>query len=202
MKTFWLSVVNLMLLSTLGTIAQAKPNTLILAGGCFWCVESDFEHKAGVLEVVSGYTGGHLDNHSYEEVSSDTTGHFEAVKITFDDNQISLKQLVDYYWRTIDPTDPTGQFCDKGLTYRTALFYQSAEQLNVFQQSLNEVNTSKPFSNLIVTSLLPAKTFYPAESYHQNYATNNPVKYKYYRWRCGRDERVKELWGNVASQQP
>lgn len=196
----WLLGISTIVLSTWSTFAYAKMDTLIVAGGCFWCVEADFEKKAGVLDVVSGYTGGVVPNPTYEQVSDETTGHYEAVKITFDDAKISLRELVDYYWHTIDPTDAQGQFCDTGTPYRTALFYQSAQQKQVFTQSFNDLNATKPFNATIATKILPAKPFYLAEQSHQNYYKENPIRYKYYRWRCGRDERVKEIWGSVASQ--
>ena len=189
-----------MVLVSFSSLVQAKTDTLIVAGGCFWCVESDFEGKTGVLGVVSGYTGGDTPNHTYEQVSHTETGHYEAVQISFDDTKVSLKDLVEYYWRTVDPTDPKGQFCDKGSSYRTALFYQSEAQKQVFETSLQALNTNKPFSAPIVTSLLPAKAFYLAEDYHQDYYQKNPVRYKYYRWNCGRDATVEKLWGSVASQ--
>lgn len=187
-------------LASFSTLAHAKTDTLIVAGGCFWCVESDFEGKTGVLDVVSGYTGGTTPNPTYEQVSHTETGHFEAVKISFDDSKVSLKELVDYYWRTIDPTDPQGQFCDKGSTYRTALFYQTEAQKQVFETSLQELNATKPFAAPVVTQLLPAKPFYVAEDYHQDYYQTNPVRYKYYRWNCGRDTTLEKLWGSVASK--
>ncbi|MBK8453599.1 MAG: peptide-methionine (S)-S-oxide reductase MsrA [Thiofilum sp.] len=187
-------------LASFSTLAHAKTDTLIVAGGCFWCVESDFEGKTGVLDVVSGYTGGTTPNPTYKQVSHTETGHFEAVQISFDDSKVSLKELVDYYWRTIDPTDPQGQFCDKGSTYRTALFYQTEAQKQVFETSLQELNATKPFAAPVVTQLLPAKPFYVAEGYHQNYYQTNPVRYKYYRWNCGRDTTIEKLWGSVASK--
>ena len=194
------SLLTAALLATSAQAAHAKTDTLILAGGCFWCVESDFEHVAGVESVESGYTGGTVENPSYEQVSAHTTGHFEAVTIRFDDEKVSLKSLVDYYWKTIDPTDPKGQFCDKGEPYHTALFYQNEAQKKVFEDSLTEINADKPFAAPIVTQVLPAKPFYPAEDYHQDYYKKNPVRYNYYRYSCGRDARVKELWGEVVSK--
>ncbi|MEZ5538300.1 MAG: peptide-methionine (S)-S-oxide reductase MsrA [Thiolinea sp.] len=180
--------------------AQAKTDTLIVAGGCFWCVESDFEKLEGVTDAVSGYINGTTKNPTYEEVASKRTGHYEAVKITFDDQKVSLDELLNYYWRTIDPTDPNGQFCDKGSPYKTALFYQNQVQQQAFNKSLNEIRRSKPFAAPVVTKVLAAKTFYPAEGYHQNYSSKNPLRYRYYRHACGRDARIKQLWGEVVSQ--
>ncbi len=181
-------------------LSHAAPQTMIVAGGCFWCVESDFEAVQGVSDVVSGYIGGDTENPTYKQVSSGKTGHFEAVEIHFDDDVVSLKALADYFWKTIDPTDAEGQFCDKGSPYKTAMFYQNAEQKAVFDASLAKVNNTKPFKNDVVTEILPATTFYPAEEYHQSYYTKNPLRYAYYRASCGRDNKLERLWGEVASK--
>ncbi len=181
-------------------LSHAAPQTMIVAGGCFWCVESDFEAVQGVSDVVSGYIGGDTKNPTYKQVSSGKTGHFEAVEIHFDDDVVSLKALADYFWKTIDPTDAEGQFCDKGSPYKTAMFYQNAEQKAVFDASLAKVNNTKPFKNDVVTEILPATTFYPAEEYHQSYYTKNPLRYAYYRASCGRDNKLERLWGEVASK--
>ena len=185
----------------ISSTSHAAPQTMIVAGGCFWCVESDFEKVPGVSDVVSGYTGGHTESPTYRQVSSKHTGHFEAVVIHFDDELVSLKTLADYYWKTIDPTDAEGQFCDKGSPYKTAMFYQDEQQKAVFEASLAKVKKMKPFKDDIVTEILPAKTFYPAEEYHQSYYTKNPIRYAFYRSSCGRDNRIENLWGEVASHQ-
>lgn len=182
-------------------LAQAAPQTMIVAGGCFWCVESDFEKVKGVTKAVSGYIGGHLDHPTYKQVSRGNTGHFEAVKITFDDNVVSLATLANYFWRTIDPTDAYGQFCDKGTPYKTAIFYQNEAQKAVFEASLAKVNETKPFKADIVTEILPADTFYLAEAYHQDYYKNSPVRYRFYRSSCRRDSRIENLWGSIASKE-
>ncbi|MCB5161158.1 peptide-methionine (S)-S-oxide reductase MsrA [Marinomonas algarum] len=187
--------------ATFSQVASAAPQTMMVAGGCFWCVESDFEGIEGVTDVVSGYSGGHTDNPTYKQVSSGKTGHFEVVEIQFDDEKVSLQTLSDYYWKTIDPTDPNGQFCDKGAPYKTAMFYKDETQKAVFEASLAKVNNTKPFSADIVTEILPAKTFYPAEEYHQSYYTKNSIRYGFYRLSCGRDDRIEALWGEVASKQ-
>lgn len=187
--------------ATFSSVSQAAPQTMIVAGGCFWCVESDFELVQGVSDVVSGYTGGHTENPTYHQVSSKNTGHFEAVVIHFDDDIVSLKALADYYWKTIDPTDASGQFCDKGSPYKTAMFYQDDQQKAVFEASLAKVKNTKPFKEAIVTEILPAKKFYQAEDYHQSYYTKNPIRYAFYRASCGRDNRIESLWGEVASHQ-
>lgn len=179
---------------------QAATQTMIVAGGCFWCVESDFEKVDGVTEAVSGYINGHVKNPTYKQVSAKKTGHYEAVKITFDDEKVSLKALSDYFWKTIDPTDATGQFCDKGSPYYTGLFYQSEAQKSVFEKSLADVKINKPFKADIVTPILAAKEFYVAEDYHQNYYSRNRIRYTYYRNGCGRDKRINQLWGEVASK--
>ena len=180
--------------------AVADNQSLIVAGGCFWCVESDFEKLNGVTSAVSGYIGGDQINPTYSQVASGKTGHFEGVIINFDPDIVSLRTLVDYFWKTIDPTDPNGQFCDKGSPYKTALFYQNKEQQQVFQQSLEDINETKPFKKAVVTQILPADTFYEAEDYHQDYYKKNPLRYKIYRNGCGRDRTLQNLWGEVASK--
>ncbi len=181
--------------------AQAKTDTLIVAGGCFWCVESDFEKLEGVSKAVSGYINGTTPNPTYEEVAAKKTGHYEAVEITFDDEKISAAALTEYFWKTIDPTDPHGQFCDKGSPYKTGLFYQNETQRKVFTDSLSALKQNKPFDAPVVTEILAAQTFYPAEEYHQDYYKKNPIRYNYYRSGCGRDARIKALWGEVISKQ-
>ncbi len=174
--------------------SSVTTDSAIFAGGCFWCVESDFEKLPGVIEAVSGYTGGQTVDPTYKQVTYKETGHYEAVKITFDPSQVSYDDLLDYYWRHVDPTDPDGQFCDKGSSYRTAIFARP-DQLPLAQASKAEIEDTKPFNDPIVTPVLEAATFYLAEDYHQDYYKKNPLKYKFYRTGCGRDKRVKELWG-------
>ena len=172
-KTLLTSAIGAVLLSS-ALPTYAKTQSIIVAGGCFWCVESDFEKVDGVIEAVSGYINGTTKNPTYESVSSKKTGHYEVVKISYDDEKVTAKELTDYFWKTIDPTDATGQFCDKGSPYKTGLFYQNDEQKKVFDASLAEVKASKPFSADIVTPVLEAQEFYVAEGYHQNYYANNP----------------------------
>lgn len=198
-KTLLTSAIGAVLLST-ALPTYAKTQSIIVAGGCFWCVESDFEKVEGVLEAVSGYINGKTENPTYEQVSSKKTGHYEAVKISYDDQKVSARELTDYFWKTIDPTDASGQFCDKGSPYLTGLFYQNDEQKKIFEASLAEANQIKPFKANIVTPVLEAKQFYDAEGYHQNYYSENPIRYNYYRNGCGRDKRIKKLWGEVASK--
>lgn len=198
-KSLFSSALSVIALSAI-LPAQAATQTMIVAGGCFWCVESDFEKVDGVSEVVSGYINGHVKNPTYEQVSAKKTGHYEAVKITFDDEKVSLKTLSDYFWKTIDPTDATGQFCDKGSPYYTGMFYQNEAQKKVFETSLAEIKESKPFDAAIVTPILAAEEFYLAEEYHQDYYKRNPIRYTYYRTGCGRDKRIMQLWKEVASK--
>lgn len=178
--------------------AQAATERAIFAGGCFWCTESDFDKVPGVLATVSGYTGGTVASPTYEQVSSETTGHAEAVEVTFDPKKVSYAQLVEHYWRTIDPTTKDRQFCDVGSSYRTAIFAVGDDQLKIARASKEALAKSKPFPQPIVTDIVPASTFYRAEEYHQDYYIKNPVRYRYYRTSCGRDARLKELWGPAA----
>jgi peptide-methionine (S)-S-oxide reductase len=176
------------------TTAMAKAKATF-AGGCFWCVEADFDKVRGVLSTTSGYIGGSVANPSYEQVSSKTTGHTQAVEIVFDPALVSYATLVNHFWRTIDPTTKDRQFCDIGSTYRTAIFTHGAEQAAVVNRSLEELQKTKPFKQAIVTQVRPATTFYLAEAYHQDYYKKNPVRYAYYRAGCGRDARLEQLWG-------
>jgi peptide-methionine (S)-S-oxide reductase len=171
----------------------------IFAGGCFWCVESDFDKIDGVLSTTSGYTGGTLANPSYEQVSGKHTGHAEAVEVVFDPRKVSFERLVEHFWRSIDPTTKDRQFCDVGSPYRTAIFAVDAAQLQAALASRAALETSKPFKEPIVTEVVPAGTFYPAEDYHQDYYRKNPLRYQYYRLSCGRDARLKQLWGAQAA---
>ena len=176
----------------------AGSEVAVFAGGCFWCTEADFDKVPGVLVTTSGYTGGKTANPTYTEVSSHTTGHAEAVQVIFDPRQVSYRQLVDYFWRTIDPTVKDRQFCDIGSPYRTAIFATSAEQLQVAQAARASLEKTKPFAEPIVTQLLMADDFYPAEAEHQNYHQINPRRYDFYRQGCGRDARLAQLWGESA----
>ena len=170
----------------------------VFAGGCFWCVESDFDKVPGVLSTTSGYTGGTVANPTYSQVSNKSTGHAEAVEIVFDPAKVSYEQLLEYYWRTIDPTTKDRQFCDVGSPYRTAIFTQDAAQLKAAQASMAALEKSKPFKEPIVTQVVLGGPFYAAEDYHQDYYKKNPIRYQYYRSSCGRDARLKELWGKQA----
>ena len=181
------------------TLAQAdKTGIAIFAGGCFWCVEADFDKVPGVLETISGYSGGKVDNPTYEQVSSNRTGHAEVVRIRFDPAKVSYDQLLAVFWKSIDPTTRDRQFCDSGSPYRTAIYAVDDQQLKAAQASVAALEKSKPFKEPIVTQIEKASRFYPAEDYHQDYYKKNPVRYKYYRASCGRDARLEQLWGPQA----
>lgn len=165
------------------------------AGGCFWCMEHPFDVVDGVISTVSGYTGGHIPNPSYQQVSAGGTGHAEAVQISYDPTKVSYEQLLRVFWRNIDPTDRNGQFCDHGNQYRSAIFYHDHEQEALAGAQKSSLEKNKPFAGEIVTEVVAASAFYPAEAYHQDYYIKNPLKYKFYRYNCGRDKRLGELWG-------
>jgi peptide methionine sulfoxide reductase msrA/msrB len=170
------------------------------AGGCFWCTESDFEKVGGVREAVSGYTGGHVENPSYEQVCSGETGHVEAIQVTYDPTMVSYKELLDVFWRHVDPTDPAGQFADRGSQYRPVIFYHNDEQKRVAAESKVELAKSERFDKQITTEILPASTFYPAEDYHQDYYKKRPLRYKSYRKGSGRDRFLKSVWGESTKK--
>ena len=177
------------------TAAWAQTAKATFAGGCFWCVESDFDKVPGVISTTSGYIGGSVANPTYEQVSAKTTGHAEAVEIVFDPAKVSYEQLLEKFWRTIDPTTKDRQFCDAGSPYRTAIFTHGPQQAAAAQASKAALDKSKPFKEPIVTTIEAAGTFYAAEGYHQDYYKKNPVRYNYYRTSCGRDARLQQLWG-------
>ncbi|HUJ88023.1 MAG TPA: peptide-methionine (S)-S-oxide reductase MsrA [Burkholderiales bacterium] len=174
--------------------------TAIFAGGCFWCVESDFDKVPGVVSTTSGYTGGRTQDPTYEEVSSGSTGHAESVEIVFDPKLVSYRTLLQVYWHSIDPTVKDRQFCDVGTQYRTAIFYLDAEQKREADESLARIEKTKPFKAPIVTEIVKAGKFWPAEEYHQDFYKKNPLRYHFYREGCGRDARVKQLWGSEAGR--
>ena len=180
--------------------AEAAPAegtaTAIFAGGCFWCVESDFDKVDGVTSTVSGYTGGTVDNPTYKQVTYENTGHYEAVKVTYDPARVDYRTLVDHLLRTVDPTDAGGQFCDRGEQYTTAVFTHGPEQARLAEASKRALSGSQRLGGQeIATVIRPAGTFYAAEDYHQDYYQKNPLRYKFYRYTCGRDGRLAELWG-------
>jgi peptide methionine sulfoxide reductase msrA/msrB len=167
----------------------------IFAGGCFWCMEPPFEKLPGVISVVSGYTGGFRANPAYDEVSAGTTGHVEAVQIVYDPSRVSYETLLNVFWRQVDPTDPGGQFVDRGTQYRSVIFYQDAGQKALAEKSREALSESGRFGRPIVTEILPAGAFYPAEEYHQGYHKKNPIRYKFYRFNSGRDQFLDRVWG-------
>ncbi len=170
----------------------------IFAGGCFWCVESDFDGVTGVVRTVSGYTGGMLQNPTYEQVSAGGTGHVEVVRIYFDPKKVSFETLVDVFWHSVDPTDAGGQFCDRGQSYETAIFAVTPEQKRIAEASKAALAKSGVLKDPVVTPIREATPFYPAEEYHQDYHKKNPLQYRFYRYGCGRDARLKSLWGKDA----
>ena len=178
--------------------ADPAGEVAIFAGGCFWCVEADFDKVPGVLATVSGYSGGKEANPTYEQVSAKRTGHAEVVRIVFDPARVSYEQLLAVYWRSIDPTTKDRQFCDAGAPYRTAIYANDDTQLAAARDSLAALERSKPFKASIVTQIERAGPFYVAEDYHQDYYLKNPIRYKYYRTSCGRDARLQQLWGPAA----
>ena len=190
-------LILIVLASLLLYASIAAADKTILAGGCFWCMESDFEKLEGVSEVISGFSGGTLKDPTY---NGNNEGHFEAVEITYDPDKISYNELLDYYWINIDPFDDRGQFCDKGSSYLSAIFVSNEKEKKIAEQSKKEVEKQFP-NQKVVTPILEASTFYPikgSESYHQDYYKKSPVRYKIYRWNCGRDKRLMEIWGDKA----
>jgi len=190
MKHILLTLAAILLLAP----APAPPRAVAtFAGGCFWCMEPVFDHLKGVISVTSGYTGGRVDKPTYEDVSSGYTGHREAVEVVYDPRQISYAQLLDVYWHNVDPLNNAGQFCDNGGQYRSAIFVHDAEQKRLAEASKQGVGVK--LHHDIYTDVLPAARFYPAEEYHQHYYKKNPLRYKFYRFNCGRDQRLEKVWG-------
>ena len=196
-------IVSLLAFGALGVAADDKtPATsqegvevATFAGGCFWCVEEAFDDVDGVVSTTSGYTGGHKKNPTYHEVSAGSTGHAEAVQVVYDPKKVSYSDLLEVFWHNIDPTTPNRQFCDVGSQYRSAIFYHNETQKRLAEASKRELEKSKPFKEPIVTEITKVSEFYPAEEYHQDYHHKNPIRYKFYRYGCGRDQRLSEIWG-------
>ena len=175
-------------------VIQGKTTvTAVFAGGCFWCMEPPYDALPDVVTTTSGFTGGQKANPSYKEVSGGNTGHVEAVQIAYDSAKVSYEKLLEVYWRNVDPLDGGGQFCDRGHEYTTAIFYQNEEQKKLAEQSKSSIE--KQLGRPVATVIRPAMTFYAAEDYHQDYYKKNPIRYKYYRYSCGRDQRLEKLWG-------
>lgn len=172
--------------------SNQKKEKAIFAGGCFWCIQPIFENIPGILSSIAGYTGGHVDFPTYEQVCSGNTGHYESVEITFDPSIISYQEILSIFWKNIDPLDPEGQFCDRGNSYRTAIFFTNDIQKELAERSKSDMESG--LKTRVATAILPASTFFPAEDYHQDYHSKNPIQYKFYRSACGRDRRLKEVW--------
>lgn len=179
------------------TLPNSESESIILAGGCFWCLEADYEKLNGVIDAVSGYSGGHIKNPRYAQVSSGSSGHIEVVKITYDPRLITYAEILDYFWLHIDPTYDDRQFCDKGPQYRPAIFYKNQTQKLAILESARRIEKIKKFKEPLKVEYIKQQTFYVAEDYHQDYYKKNPLRYKYYRFSCGRDARVESLWGTT-----
>jgi peptide-methionine (S)-S-oxide reductase len=194
----------LALAAAAAALAQTPPTpsraVAVFAGGCFWCMEPPFDKLDGVTATVSGYTGGTKVNPTYEEVSSGGTGHYEAVRIEYDPGRVTYERLLEVFWRNVDPLDDRGQFCDKGQQYLSAIFPQDQRQKELADASKAALERSGKLPGRIVTRILPAAVFYPAEAYHQDYYLKNPRRYAFYRWNCGRDKRLEKLWGPAPTQ--
>ncbi|MBS0152290.1 MAG: peptide-methionine (S)-S-oxide reductase MsrA [Nitrospira sp.] len=188
----WTMLTNVPLVETPGASPSAKA---YFAGGCFWCMEEALEKVEGVVSVVSGYMGGTVANPTYEEVSAGRTGHAESVEVTYDPTKVTYQKLLDAFWHNVDPLTPNAQFCDHGTQYRSAVFYSTEEEKRQAEESKAAIEQTKKFPAPIVTQLAPASTFYPAEDYHQDYYKKNPFRYKYYKYGCGRANRLEALWG-------
>ena len=200
MKMLILSMMGMsvMLIASTTTMAATNLEKATFAGGCFWCMEHPFDEIPGVVSVTPGYTGGQKKNPTYEEVSAGGTGHAESVQIVYDPAKVTYEKLLEVFWHNIDPVAKDRQFCDTGHQYRSAIFYHSEEQHRLALQSKALLEKNKTFKEPIATEIVQATEFYPAEEYHQHYYKKNPIRYKYYRTTCGRDKRLKELWGSAA----
>ncbi len=181
--------------ASLNTTEQGRAKATF-AGGCFWCEEEVFEKVEGVISVTSGYTGGQKKHPTYEEVSAGITGHAEAVEVIYDPAKVSYAKLLDVFWHNVDPVTPNQQFCDVGTQYRSAIFYHDDQQKRLAEDSRKELEKTKSFRGEIVTQIVAASDFYPAEEYHQDFYKKNPIRYKFYKYNCGRAQRLAELWGN------
>lgn len=179
------------------SVEESDYRSATFAGGCFWCMEPPFDKLDGVISTTSGYAGGHVPNPTYKQVSAGSTGHAEVVQVVYDPEKISYRELLNVFWRNVDPLNSSGQFCDRGNQYRTAVFYHDEEQLRLAEQSKAAFERSGRFSRSVATEIVPLNgNFYSAEEYHQDYYIKNPLRYKYYRTACGRDRRLEQLWGD------
>ena len=195
MKWTMLAVIAALSLFPQAASAQQLQKT-VFAGGCFWCVEYDFDKIPGVVSTVSGFTGGDVNDPSYRQVTAGGTGHYEAVEITYDSSKVRYEDLLTAFWHSVDPTDGGGQFCDRGKSYETAVFVANELERSVAEAS--KAAAQEMIDNPIVTPILATGPFYAAEEYHQDYSKKNPIRYKFYRWNCGRNQRVEEVWGEHA----
>ncbi|WP_346837279.1 peptide-methionine (S)-S-oxide reductase MsrA [Microbulbifer sp. SAOS-129_SWC] len=195
----WLAILLLITVSVAAPAADKAKNvrTAVFAGGCFWCMEPPFDRLDGVLATTSGYSGGHVKNPTYEQVSAGGTGHAEVVQVTYDANKVSYAKLLDVFWHNVDPLDAGGQFCDRGDQYQSIIFYATPEEKKLAEASKKKM--AEKLGKKIVTRIRPAAVFYPAEDYHQDFYRKNPVRYKFYRYRCGRDQRLQQLWGRASA---
>jgi len=189
---------SVIIIASTNVMAATNLEKATFAGGCFWCMEHPFDEIPGVVSVTSGYTGGHKKNPTYEEVSAGGSGHAESVQIVYDPSKVTYERLLNVFWHNIDPTAKDRQFCDSGYQYRSAIFYHNDKQHRLALQSKVLLEKNKTFKEPVVTEVVQATEFYPAEDYHQHYYKKNPIRYKYYRSGCGRDQKLKELWGNAV----
>ena len=197
-RTVHAAMIGLAISAGLAAPAKAVESVAIFAGGCFWCMEPPYDKTDGVISTTSGYTGGHVPNPAYKDVSAGKTGHIEAVKIVYDPEKVTYEKLLHIFWRNIDPLRKNAQFCDEGSQYRSAIFPQDQAQRKAAERSKSELEASERFSRPIVTEILDAAPFYEAEEYHQDYYLKNPNRYSFYRWGCGRDARLEQIWGDEA----
>ncbi|PKN41292.1 MAG: peptide-methionine (S)-S-oxide reductase [Deltaproteobacteria bacterium HGW-Deltaproteobacteria-18] len=188
----------LLVLGLFGGNVAAQNKEAVFAGGCFWCLEGPFDALPGVLATEAGYTGGQTPNPSYEQVSSGTSGHLEAMRVVYDPELVDFGKLLDVFWRNIDPTDAGGQFCDRGPQYRSAVFFADEAEESIARASMAQLEEARGFK--VATEILPRTEFYAAEEYHQDYYKKNPLRYRFYRQGCGRDQRLKQLWGAEAKK--
>ena len=206
MRTHWttLALAVALLAGPAATLGAGSPEATgqtsiaTFAGGCFWCMQPPFDNTPGVVKTTVGYTGGAVDNPTYEQVSAGGTGHAESIQVEYDPRRVTYEQLLQVFWHNIDPTAKDRQFCDHGHQYRTAIFYHGEAQREAAERSKAALEASGKLPGPIMTEIVPASTFWPAEDYHQEYYKKNPIRYKYYRWGCGRDKRLQELWGAEA----
>ena len=194
--------VLLLMCGLVSAASAAKTETAIFASGCFWCTEKDFEAVTGVKEAVSGYIDGHVEKPTYKQVSNGSTGHTEGVKVTYDPDQVSYEQLLKVYWYSVDPFVKNKQFCDSGTQYRSGIYYQNEKEKNAALRSKDELIKAHGITRKIYTEIDAATKFWLAEDYHQDYYKKNPVRYQFYRFNCGRDQRLKDLWGESAGWKP